>query len=142
MCSLAVCAVERSWLPHVAAHYCQLSPPLESPAPHYDPVGDRVLCSRAVLAFGPRRWTFAIPVLSASATRQKQRNAVEVDEREHAALLVELEHPDRAQRVRWFARALLRGEVLASLQRFVPNLLCTPDVLTKSWASYAYRFMI
>ena len=119
-----------------------MSPPLESPSPRYDPVGDRVLCSSAVLAFGPRRWTFAAPVPSASAcvpqaTRQKPSNAAEGGEQQHAALLVELEHPDRAQRVRWFARALLRGEVFAVLQRFVPHLLCTPDVLTKSWASYA-----
>jgi ATP-dependent RNA helicase DHX37/DHR1 len=51
---------------------------------------------------------------------------------------VELEYPRGIEKMKWFARFLLEGEVIAELKKFTPDLLSPPATMIKTWAKYEF----
>ncbi|WAR02924.1 DHX37-like protein, partial [Mya arenaria] len=52
---------------------------------------------------------------------------------------VEMEYPMGLEKMRWFARALLVGEVVSGLGKYTPHLLSQPATMVKSWAKLQPR---
>jgi hypothetical protein len=50
--------------------------------------------------------------------------------------VVNVEHPVNVDKFRYFAEALLLGNVLEPLAKFVGNLVAPPATIFKSWAKY------
>ncbi|XP_064612287.1 probable ATP-dependent RNA helicase DHX37 [Liolophura sinensis] len=106
-----VTAIEDHWLPIFAPSHCTYSKPMDEPLPRYDPVKDQVVC-HMTSTYGRCCW-------AVSAT--------------------ELEYPQGLDRFKWFARALLEGEVIHELKQFVPCLLSVPATMIKPWAKLQPR---
>lgn len=104
-------AIEAAWLPIYAASLCNLSKPLEDPAPFYDSETDSVRCFRSA-TFGPHHWP--------------------LPQTEHA-------FPDDIDKYKWFGRFLLEGKVVPFLEQFSKMLLTHPSTLNKSWAKLQPR---
>lgn len=47
---------------------------------------------------------------------------------------VELKYPNKVEMYRWFAKALLEGEVAKKLKKLAPKYLASPSIMVKSWA--------
>ncbi|XP_050728127.1 probable ATP-dependent RNA helicase DHX37 [Eriocheir sinensis] len=101
-----VTAIENEWLPVFAPALCTLSPPLETPEPHYDPHRDAILC-HCTATYGPAAWE--IPQ-------------------------VEVEYPAGREIFRWVAYYFLLGQLCPVLAPFVqylnePKTLISPVAL-------------
>ncbi|XP_052798747.1 probable ATP-dependent RNA helicase DHX37 [Mya arenaria] len=104
-------AIEPEWLPVFCPSHVTLSKPLEDPPPRYNPHKGQVLCTMTG-TFGNRAWS--LPA-------------------------VEMEYPMGLEKMRWFARALLVGEVVSGLGKYTPHLLSQPATMVKSWAKLQPR---
>lgn len=106
-----IVVIEPEWLPIYAVKLCNLSKPLEEPAPFYDEVDDCVKCYRTA-TFGPYQWP--------------------VPQTEHV-------YPDGIDKFRWFARFLLEGKIDPYFQLYSKTLLSPPTILNKSWSKLQPR---
>lgn len=101
-----VIAIEPDWLPIYAAERCTFSPPLDNPPPKYVGRLGTVKCHMAS-TFGPHLWQ--LPV-------------------------VELDYPEKVEKYRYFAMAVLDGNAFKRMRKLVPKYLASPSIMTKSWA--------
>ncbi|KAJ8917251.1 hypothetical protein NQ315_002268 [Exocentrus adspersus] len=101
-----VTAIEPEWLPVYVPSLCNLSEPLLSPEPRYDPSTGKVLCTVSG-TFGPQAWE--LPQM-------------------------EITYPQSKDAYKWFARFFLEGKVCTKLEKYVPALLSQPGIMVKSWA--------
>ncbi|KAH3887884.1 probable ATP-dependent RNA helicase DHX37 [Dreissena polymorpha] len=106
-----ISAIEPEWLPLFCSSHVTLSQPMEDPPPRYDKVKGQVMCT-VTGRYGHRAWP--IPQL-------------------------EMEYPQGVEKMRWFAQALLAGEVVKALGTYTPHLLSAPSTMVKSWAKLQPR---
>ncbi|XP_072034599.1 probable ATP-dependent RNA helicase DHX37 [Amphiura filiformis] len=106
-----VTAIEPQWLPLLVPHLCTFSKPLEQPIPTYHSDSGVPHC-HMTCTFGRNAWL--IPAQ-------------------------ELEYPRCLDRYKWFARFLLEGKVISSLQKYTSSLSSTPSTMVKTWANLQPR---
>ena len=106
-----VVAIEPEWLPLFVADSCKLSNPLESPPPRYDYPSDSIKCFRSA-TFGPYEWPISP---------------------------TELIYPEGLERYKYFAKFLLEGDVVPLFKSYCKQLLSSPSIIIKSWASLQPR---
>eukprot|EP01103_Thecamoeba_quadrilineata_P019321 TRINITY_DN776_c0_g1_i6.p1 TRINITY_DN776_c0_g1~~TRINITY_DN776_c0_g1_i6.p1 ORF type:complete len:1355 (+),score=401.33 TRINITY_DN776_c0_g1_i6:191-4066(+) len=101
-----VTVISPSWLSRLANEsLCKLSKPLESPPPRYHRNSDEIRCV-CIPSFGPQAWT--LPPVDA-------------------------DYPESPERYKYFAVALLEGQVFVNLQPFVKGLVTSPSMIIKHW---------
>lgn len=49
---------------------------------------------------------------------------------------MELDYPNKVEKYRWFAKALLEGDVMEKMKKFSKHYLASPSIMLKSWARY------
>ncbi|RWS15917.1 putative ATP-dependent RNA helicase kurz-like protein, partial [Dinothrombium tinctorium] len=106
-----VVAIEPEWLPKFAPRLCTFSKPLENPPPRYNKATDQVLC-HVTAVFGAYAWQ--IPQ-------------------------TEIEFPYGVEKIKWFAKFVLEGEVLPFFSQYKALLLSSPSIMVKSWAKLQPR---
>ncbi|CAG0917370.1 unnamed protein product [Notodromas monacha] len=106
-----VIGVEAEWIPKFAPDLCTISEPFPDPPPEYDVESGVVKCYCNV--------TYGKAALCLGTLR--------------------IEHPVNIEKFRYFAEAILLGNVLDALKKFVPNLLSPPATIFKSWAKLQKR---
>ncbi|XP_023312984.1 probable ATP-dependent RNA helicase DHX37, partial [Anoplophora glabripennis] len=101
-----VTAIEPEWLATYVPSLCNLSEPLLSPEPRYNPATGKVHCTVSG-TFGPQAWP--LPHM-------------------------EIVYPASMDAYKWFARYLLEGKVFPRLEKYVTALLSPANIMVKSWA--------
>ncbi|GAB6030214.1 hypothetical protein CHUAL_005886 [Chamberlinius hualienensis] len=101
-----VTVIEPEWLITFCPTQCTLSNPMTEPEPRFDPQTGTLKCF-VTATFGKCGWE-----LPAS----------------------EVDFPEGLERMRWFARFLLNGEVFPKLAKYVTQLMTPPATMTKSWS--------
>jgi hypothetical protein len=106
-----VTAVNGLWIPHLASMspLLQLSPPLESPAPHFDAAADCVMCY-VVPTFGIHKWEFPAIKKPMQQCFEQADNGANTANGKKWSNVVGFRRQDEFYR--WFARLLLEGHVL------------------------------
>lgn len=98
-----ITAIQSSWLPKLAIPLCHFSKPLELPAPRYDSSTDSIKCTVRV-SFGPHSW--------------------ELPNQE-----IDLQDNDK---FKYFAKALLEGQLFPKMKTIEPYLIAKPNLILKS----------
>ncbi|XP_067933268.1 probable ATP-dependent RNA helicase DHX37 [Watersipora subatra] len=101
-----VTAIEPEWIPKYADSRCTFSEPLESPEPRFDGSSGIVVCHLSS-TFGPHSWMLP---------------------------KVEMPYPNKIEKYRWFAKAILEGLVMKKMKPLVAKYLASPSIMLKSWA--------
>ena len=102
-----VTAIDPEWLPEFCPLDCDLSKPLSDREPFYEPEKDRVSAFRTG-TFGERGWSLP---------------------------LLKTEHPVQSDRIRYFAKFFLEGEIFPALKEYSKELLSSPVAIIKTWGS-------
>ena len=102
-----VTAIEPEWLPDFCPLDCNLSKPLSDREPFYDEVKGQVLTFRTG-TFGERGWPLP---------------------------LIKTVHPSETERIKYFAKFFLEGQILSKLKDFAEFLLTAPVAMVKTWGS-------
>ncbi|CAG9854793.1 unnamed protein product [Phyllotreta striolata] len=106
-----VTAVEPEWLATYVPGLCNLSEPMMSPEPRYNPNTGKVHCTVSG-TFGSQAW----PLPN-----------------------IEIAFPASVENYKWFARFLLEGKVFPKLEKYAKNLLSQPNIMIKTWAKLQPR---
>jgi ATP-dependent RNA helicase DHX37/DHR1 len=104
-----VTAIDPSWLPEFCTMDCNLSKPLADREAIYEE--GQVLTFRTG-TFGERGWPLP---------------------------LIKTEHPTRIERLKYFAKFILEGEVLPELKQFTGELMSPPVAMIRTWGSLHIR---
>eukprot|EP01132_Coremiostelium_polycephalum_P012058 gene12058-14746_t len=109
-----VTEINPSWLPLLGGPLCSEFKPLETPPPHYSVKHDRVRCCIKP-NFGQHNWELP---------------------------LIKIDHPDPLESIRYFAKALLEGQVFTPLKYLVPYLNSNSTVIVQpNTQSKVYRLI-
>ncbi|KAG5892504.1 hypothetical protein JTB14_034503 [Gonioctena quinquepunctata] len=106
-----VTAIEPEWLPVYVPGLCNLSEPLLSPEPRYNPVTGKIHCTVSG-TFGSQAW----PLPN-----------------------IEIVYPKNVDAFKWFARFLLEGKIFPKLEKYSEHYLSQPSIMAKSWAKLQPR---